>query len=814
MSESWPASHIGRFRVDGVLGRGGMGVVLRAFDPQLQRAVAIKLLDGQTRATTEEATIDLRAEGGTKIDILGEARVLAQINHPNVLAVHEIGSERGRTFLVMEMVDGVDADKWLEAASRPLKDIYRVFTAAARGLAAVHARNIVHRDFKPENVLISPDDRVRVCDFGIAAFAQHRDLVRVGAAGTPRYSAPEIWRSEPPTLRSDVYSFGVALTRAICGTVITDPPEAERELTKRGIDTKIRAMLIRSLDPEPERRPGSMDEWIAVLDPPATKHARWKLTAAIGVAASALGVGAALAISAGSGDATLDCGNTEALLAARWNDAERAKVRTAVNAIHPDAPADAVARIIERVDQYSKNWAALRTKLCTKKTPVAQRAPQLACLDRRLYEISATISALQQTPSWELAQGRSNALPDLGACIEATTVRLPDGAKTRDAVERLTAKVVHLHDRGLATLGSQGDQKELEEAEREADALHDYEMVIRVRMMRAVLLRNAGRTLDAVGLYESAYELATRHHYDNWAAVALTDAAAVASVLGDFSGANTKLRIARGLVENAAGVTVWTKLRVYSELAENAISRDDYPEAAESLDQAQKTVDRLEPRDPLWGVRLGVQRLRLFDAQNRLDDGIRLAQKIRTDAIALGRQGVPDLSTVLSLIKTMELRRGNREAALAASKDRQAVLDKSFPEDHADRVRAQSDVADTLVELDRYDEAVETLEKLIARSKDMESLADDQEQFHGQLSRAYQLKGDSNQALAHGQLAIDVSRKHYGPYSEPVGANETAYAILQLEAGDLDRAATHVRLAEEALAKLPSSHPRRLALAT
>ncbi|MGE0550110.1 MAG: protein kinase [Kofleriaceae bacterium] len=812
MNESWPASHIGRFRVDGVLGRGGMGVVLRAFDPQLQRAVAIKLLDAQTRATTEEATIDLRADGDTKTDILSEARVLAQINHPNVLAIHEIGSERGRTFLVMEMVEGIDVDRWLESAPRSRKEIYRVFTAAARGLAAVHARNIVHRDFKPENVLISGDDRVRVCDFGIAAFAQHRDLVRVGAAGTPRYSAPEIWRSEPPTARSDMYSFAVAITRAICGTVITEPPEVERELTKRAVDSNLRNMILRSLDPEPNRRPGSMDEWIGALEPPARKPSRWKLAAGVGLAGSVIGIGIALAISSSSDDASDECGNTEALLAARWNDAERARVRSAITAINANAPPDALDRIIDRVDHYSKDWSAVRTKVCNSQTPAAQRAPQLACLDRRLYEISATISALQQTPSWELAQGRSNALPDLGACIEATTVRLPEGAKTREAVERLTAKVVHLHDQGLAMLGSQGDQKQLEDAEREAEALHDYEMVIRVRTMRAVLLRNAGRSVDAAKLYEAAYELATRHHYDNWAAVALTDAAAVASLLGDLTGANTKLRIARGLVENAPGVTVWTKLRVYSELAENSIRRDEYAEATEALDQAQKTVDRLEPRDPLWSVRLSVQRIRLLSAQNKLDEGLKLAQKTRTDAEALGRQGVPDLSTVLQLTKIMELRRGNRDAALAASKDRQAMLDSSFPEDHADRVHAQSDVADTLLELDRYDEAVETLEKLIERSKTMDVLADDQHVFHSQLSRAYQLKGNSDKAFEHAQLAIDLARMHFGQTSEEVGANETDYALLEIESGELDRAATHLRVAEDALAKLPSSHRTRLDL--
>src|SRR4051812_48523430 len=146
---------LGKYRLDRVLGSGGMGVVWAAHDPDLERAVALKVLRYQ------DAGVELRRR------LLREARAMARLKHPNVLTVYEVDSEADRDFIAMELVEGQSLDQWLEA--RPSRDeIWQAIIAAGRGLAAAHRGGLVHRDFKPHNVLRSDDGRVLVTDFGLA----------------------------------------------------------------------------------------------------------------------------------------------------------------------------------------------------------------------------------------------------------------------------------------------------------------------------------------------------------------------------------------------------------------------------------------------------------------------------------------------------------------------------------------------------------------------------------------------------------------------------------------------------------------------
>ncbi|HEY5950586.1 MAG TPA: serine/threonine-protein kinase, partial [Kofleriaceae bacterium] len=145
---------LGRYRLERELGAGGMGVVHSAFDPDLERRVALKVL---------------RGDGGeARQRLLREARALARLTHPNVVTVHEVGSANGRDYVAMELIEGETLADWLKAAPRTHAEILSVFTAAGRGLAAAHAAGLVHRDFKPHNVLRRKDGRIVVTDFGLA----------------------------------------------------------------------------------------------------------------------------------------------------------------------------------------------------------------------------------------------------------------------------------------------------------------------------------------------------------------------------------------------------------------------------------------------------------------------------------------------------------------------------------------------------------------------------------------------------------------------------------------------------------------------
>jgi eukaryotic-like serine/threonine-protein kinase len=199
-----PGDRVGRFLIRGVLGTGGMGVVYDAFDEQLQRPVALKQL--RPRPCTQAAA-------PADETWLHEARNLARLDHANVVTLYEVVPHDGAHFLALERVDGVTLRAWLGLRRRTTDEILDVFLAAAQGLEAAHAAGIVHRDFKPDNVLVGRDGRVRVADFGLALPTSQR--APVAAAGTPRYVAPEQARGEPPDARSDQYSFAVALAEAL-----------------------------------------------------------------------------------------------------------------------------------------------------------------------------------------------------------------------------------------------------------------------------------------------------------------------------------------------------------------------------------------------------------------------------------------------------------------------------------------------------------------------------------------------------------------------------------------------------------------------
>ncbi|MCX4242593.1 protein kinase domain-containing protein [Paraliomyxa miuraensis] len=226
---------MGRFTVLHEIARGGMGVVFEALDERLDRKVAIKLLHGRAGETEHAHERMIR-----------EARAMAKLSHPNVVQVHEVGDYAGRIFVAMEYVQGRTLRQWLEDAPRSWKDVLEIFRLAGQGLAAAHRAGIVHRDFKPENVIVSSDGRVKVLDFGLACWqgqvasedaavsaerpvvprspersgrGSQASLTKTGSImGTPAYMSPEQHKGHPADARSDQFSFCVALYEALYGT--------------------------------------------------------------------------------------------------------------------------------------------------------------------------------------------------------------------------------------------------------------------------------------------------------------------------------------------------------------------------------------------------------------------------------------------------------------------------------------------------------------------------------------------------------------------------------------------------------------------
>ena len=271
---------IGRFSVLDRLGEGGMGVVYAGFDQDLDRRLAIKVLN-----------VEARGAGRTRI--VREAQAMAKLSHPNVVHVYETGEHEGHVYVAMEYVKGQTLDEWLGAETRTLEERLRMVLAAGEGLLAAHEAGIIHRDFKPENVLVGVDGRARVLDFGLARAFEGADQAltstldeqlpeREGSAlstrltnhgsimGTPIYMSPEQHHGLPTDTASDQFNFCVVLYEALYGErpFNGDNRLALARSTREGkirpapagslVSTKLRETIVRGLAPEPGDRWPSM----------------------------------------------------------------------------------------------------------------------------------------------------------------------------------------------------------------------------------------------------------------------------------------------------------------------------------------------------------------------------------------------------------------------------------------------------------------------------------------------------------------------------------------------------------------------------
>jgi serine/threonine protein kinase len=308
---------IDRFLVIDALGHGGMGVVVAAYDPTLDRKVALKLVRAYGGST--DASSRARAR------LLREAQAMARLSHPNVITVYEVGTYGGQVFIAMELVEGGTLGAWMRERPRGAAEVIDVVGRAGRGLAAAHAVGLVHRDFKPDNVLVGRDGSVRVTDFGLvrrdggpddegsvggagaaAAAAVSQTLTRPGALmGTPLYMAPEQHRGERSDARADQFAFCVVLYEALYGQrpfvaaddeapaaavlagALRPPPRGAR------VPARLRRAVERGLATAPESRHPSMAALLGELER-ARGAGRWRV-AALGAAALALAAVAVLA---------------------------------------------------------------------------------------------------------------------------------------------------------------------------------------------------------------------------------------------------------------------------------------------------------------------------------------------------------------------------------------------------------------------------------------------------------------------------------------------------------------------------------------
>ena len=422
---------VGRYVILHRAGIGGMGVVYAAYDPELDRKIAIKLVHPKRGGTPARARL------------LREAQAMARLSHPNVIAVHDVGTFGDGVFLALEYVEGETLARWLTRERPPWRRTLQVFREAGRGLAAAHRAGLVHRDFKPSNVLLGDDGRTRVLDFGMArpraegrssesaespepveGEGPRKDLppsplstpvTEEGVViGTLPYMAPEVPRNRGTDARSDQFSFCAALYEALYGEhPFASPGESTLDLIDRMVKGEVRPappgspvpgwlrnVLRRGLSTEPEARYPSMDRLLSALDEGPRVQRRMVLVAAVAMFVLVAGW---LLVGAGEDPPEMPaaCREGEEEIAEIWNEEARQRIEAAFAATGSVVAEDSWQHAREDLARFVSAWRGQLRDACDDTHVRGDQSDEvlelrLLCLDRRMTQLSALLDVFSQ----------------------------------------------------------------------------------------------------------------------------------------------------------------------------------------------------------------------------------------------------------------------------------------------------------------------------------------------------------------------------------------------------------------------------------
>jgi eukaryotic-like serine/threonine-protein kinase len=399
-------ARLGRFELGRRLGAGGMGLVMAAHDTLLDRTVALKLLRPGMAGPSAQARL------------LREARALASLAHPNVVKVFEVGVVGTELVIAMELVEGETLREWM-TAPHGWHEIVDMFVRAGRGLAAVHALGLIHRDFKPSNVLIDRGGTPKVGDFGLVGLPGDRSAAdRAPAAprvitgeplttagttlGTPAYMAPEQHAGRVDA-RADQYSFAVALVEALTGT----RPEPEAPLAElAALPAAVRSIAARALAGDPARRYPSMEQLLAALTrAQGRRRRRWRVAAGLTVALGVAGLAVGALGRPGGAIVRIDpCPAPDAELAAIWGAAPRSELGRRLATIDPVAGAARFAAVTRTIEPFVRAWRDMDVDACRASRVRAEQSETLLALRRRCLrlrrdELIASLAAVAAAAS-------------------------------------------------------------------------------------------------------------------------------------------------------------------------------------------------------------------------------------------------------------------------------------------------------------------------------------------------------------------------------------------------------------------------------
>ena len=749
---------IGRYVVLGEVGRGAMGRVLRAYDPKLQREVALKEL--QLHSGTPHSS---------RAALVAEARAMAKLSHPNVVSVFDVeeaqDGDHTRLLLVMEYVDGVTLRDWL-ATERPWQEVLDRFVQAGRGLAAAHAAGLLHRDFKPANVMEGGGD-VKVTDFGLAVAGRSptsggsapQENVQTESAvmGTPRYMAPEQHagrRDLGPAI--DQYAFCVALWEAL----VSEPPFPNHAIVKakfagppawprNDVPRWLASALERGLQPNPARRFGSMEALLSALTvAPARARNRWML------AGGGLVAGAVLAVAATTGRAEPPCRGAADKLEGVWDPVVRDEVQTAIADTRAAWADTAWTRTSTVLDDYASQWVAMHVEACEatsvrKEQSEAVMDLRMACLQGAHTELQAVTEVLRSA-DLDLVEHISNlldSLPDLARCSDIRALQdgvPPPSPQEKDEVDRVRSLLAH-----------------------------------------AKAQRNAGRFEPARVAAVEAETLASSLSYGPLDTEVQFEMGQVLESLGEFEESAARLQRTLGFAAEHR------QLRLLESAASDLMMLLGY--RLQRPDEAlryKEIVEGLAKGHPQREATLHSMLGSIADRQGRYADAAaeyRKALELERGVHDGPHARVADFRGNLALALS---RQGDFAAAEAEFRAVQDVFEATLGPEHPDVATVRNNLAGTLLDQGRHAEAVEEFRGSLEHRQRV--LGPDHRlvaQSQANLASALRAVGELEEAETLQRQSLETLERKFGPDDPdlPVGLN--GLAIILSEKGDNTQAA-------------------------
>lgn len=791
----------GRYEVLDTLGRGGMGIVYLAHDPKLDRDVALKLC-----FDASETTIVRQRR---------EAKALASLDHPNVLEIYDIGEHEGLLYIAMEVVYGGTAkDRFGKGALRPWREVLDFYLGAAAGLAAAHRAEIIHRDFKPENVLVTRDGIAKVADFGLAIregssgsveasadlSASGDRVTRAGAAvGTPAFMAPEQLLGLDLDARADQYSFCAALFEALFGkrpyvALSVRARIATLAIAKiawprdtRRVPKHILRALERGLSTDPRQRFESMPALVEALT--AAPHRRWPL------AVLSVGVAGALGAAAVLHDGPPQCDLDENI---GWTAEARAKTEGPLAGVSSLA----ARRIVQDLDFAASTWDSERDAYCgAQGAPVGSPATS-TCLARLQKGFHARVALLQDGDPDVLLNGRTLIanLPTADSCRNPADGELTE--QQQEVLSLLEAATAHQDVGRILEADALAAR-----AYGLAHQLGQPNLLARALVLRAEIVRERGNSELGLELREQAYFLAKANDLEMLAVNTSQQMAPTHAELGHTEQALRWLDIVEAEAKAATRTSVpphmlaVVKSRTYLHL-------ERFEEAHREADAALADLpaDDRSVRATRYAVISTLAAVMMFEGAPPEERALVTQERVDL-ALELYGPDHPDVAIAYEDMATILKATGKSREAIELLERARAIHIEAMGPNNLILIEIDNKLATNQKALGDLDGAEASFRRALQMQSSLRSSdSSSQINLESNLGSLLQERGKTQEALTHQERALALSEEAFGS-----GGLKTALVRLNLAdvLSNLENTGREATLLEAASTVIEQKFPRR-----